>query len=198
MGEWMSAEVHVRVPDDVDIDIWLRPSTDRYNYPRTVLGMDGDPDDEVSVPGVIDAMVATAAEGVFDWEWDPERRLLSDGGGELEVNYGLDDWFSDLAEVLRAAGWGYHFESSGRYEIPGECWEWMPGWLDERRLVQSGELKAIDRQGLQTALDEARRLGVDPGEYLLALMDPWPGWNHTSISTDTGSSGGGEVPAAGL
>lgn len=175
MGEWMSAEVHVRVPDEVDIDAWLRTATDRYGYERTVLAAP-ERDDAASATSPISDLLATAGEAGFEWEWEPARRLLSSGMSELEVNYGLDEWFASLAARLREAGWGYHFESAGKYELPGECWEWMPGWPSERTFVQSGESKALDAAGLRAAVVEANELGLDPAEHLTAVLGPWPGW----------------------
>lgn len=177
MGEWMSAEVHVRVPDDAAIDRWLRATTDRYGFEHVVLAVT---DEGAVTTPPIDDLLATAERAEFEWEWEPERRLLSSGGsGELQVNYGLDEWFTDLAGALRNVGWGYHFESAGKYEIPGECWEWMPGWPRERALVQAGESKALDAAGLRAALTEAADSDVDPGDYLTALLAPWPGWART-------------------
>lgn len=173
MGEWMSAEVHVRVPDDVEIDRWLRPGADHDRSERQVLVA---PDDDVVMPSPISDLLATAGEAGFEWEWEPDRRLLRDGSYALEVNYGLDGWFTGLAQRLREAGWGYHFESAGKYELPGECWEWMPGWPAERTLVQSGESKALDASGLHAAIAEANELGLDPAEHLASLLAPWPGW----------------------
>lgn len=171
MGEWMTATVHVCVPADAGIDTWLRRTTDRYGYERAVLAAS----DALAPPPIRD-LLATARTAGFEWEWEPARRLLSDGCSDLEVNYGLTEWFADLAAVLRAAGWGYHFESSGKYELPGECWEWMPGWTAERAFVQSGESKALDAAGLRAALDEANALGIDAGEHLDTTLQPWPGW----------------------
>lgn len=172
MGEWMPATVHVSVPDDADLDPWLHRTTDRYGYGRVVLAAPGD----ALAPPPIRDLLATARTAGFEWEWEPDRRLLSDGGGDLEVNYGLNEWFTDLASLLRAAGWGYHFESSGKYELPGECWEWMPGWPAERTFVQSGESKALDADGLRAALDEAGVLGIDTSDHLDTMLQPWPGW----------------------
>lgn len=175
MGEWMSATVHVRVPDDANIDACLHVRHDHHGSEYHVLAAPLAAD-ELDVPGPVSDLLATAAEADFEWEWEPARRLLSDGGADLQVNYGLDEWFSTLAERLREAGWGYHFQSSGKYEIPGECWRWMPGWPAERTFVQSGEATALDADGVRAALAEARELDVDPLEHLTAWIAPWPGW----------------------
>jgi len=174
MGERMSAEVHVRVPDDADIDPWLCTRHDRYRPEYHVLAAAHD--DDMVIPAPISDLLATATEAGFEWEWEPDRRLLSDGTSDFQVNYGLDEWFSGLAERLRNAGWGYHFESAGKYELPGQCWEWMPGWPAERTFVQSGESKALDADDLRAALSEASELGVDPAEHLTSVLAPWPGW----------------------
>lgn len=182
MGEWMSAEVYVRVPDDADIDRWLVPCRDQYQPDELALGLPHD--DQVTAPAPISDLLATASEAGFEWVWEPERRLLSDGTSDLEVNYGLHAWFGGLAERLRAASWGYCFESAGKYELPGECWEWMPGWPSERAFVLSGESKALDAAGLQAALAEASQHGVDPAEHLTTLFDPWPGWASPPAPSD--------------
>ncbi|MGE3836098.1 MAG: hypothetical protein AB7H43_15140 [Acidimicrobiia bacterium] len=163
----------MRVPDDADIDTWLRSTTDHHGYERAVLT---GPDSDETPPSPIGDLLATAHEAGFEWDWEPDRRLLSDGDADLQVNYGLDEWFTSLATALRAAGWGYHFESAGKYELPGECWEWMPGWPTERTFVQSGESKALDAAGLRAALDEADQLGLDPAEHLTGTLTPWSGW----------------------
>lgn len=173
MSEWAPAEVHVRVPDDFDIDPWLTAAADRYGYDRTALATP-DTGTEALVPAPIDALAATATTGEFEWEWDPDARLLS--VTDLEVNYGLDDWFTDLATALRTAGCAYHFESDGKYEWPGQCWEWAPGWPDEHRLIQAGDRKTLDLHDIQVGFDEARRLGVDPTDYFARLLAPWPDW----------------------
>ncbi|HWL41806.1 MAG TPA: hypothetical protein VNQ73_02595 [Ilumatobacter sp.] len=94
------------------------------------------------------------------------------------MNYGLGDEFSNLAETLRTTGWGYHFESAGKYELPGECWEWMPGWTAERQLTQSGESKTLDACALAAGIEEARSAGRDIAEHLTEILGPWPGWQH--------------------
>lgn len=171
----MPAEVYVRVPDDARIDRWLRRTSDRFSVERTVLAVANS--DEPDPPAPIDDLLTTASVAEIVWEWDADRRLLSHGDCELEVNYGLDDWFSDLATALRTAGWGYHFQSDGKYELSGECWEWMPGWPNERTFVQSGESKALDACGLRAALTEAHEHGLDPAEHVTAMLAAWPGWN---------------------
>lgn len=177
----MSAEVYVRVPDDADIDAWLCPRHDRCLPEYQVLAAPEDTPDAM-IPAPISDLLDTAAEAGFEWEWEPVRRLLSEGGSDLQVNYGLHEWFSTLAARLRSAGWGYRFESSGKFEIPGECWEWMPGWHAGRTFVQSGGATALDADGFHTALVEAKELGVDPIEHLTAWFAPWPGWDHSADS----------------
>lgn len=172
MGEWMSAEVYVRVPDEVDIGDWLHGHSDD----RTVLGTSAADAAGVAPPPISD-LLAAAATGDFEWVYDSRARLLASGDTELEVNFGLHDHFADVADALRAAGWGYHFESAGKYELPGECWEWMPDWPAQRTLVQAGDSKALDADNLREALAEARESGVDPGTYLATIVAPWPGWS---------------------
>lgn len=174
MGEWMSAEAHVAVPADVDLNPWLRTET-AGEFSRVALHQTADG----TAPAPIDALLATAGELGFQWEWEHERRLLTDGCSDLQVNYGLGDEFTTLGDALRQAGWGYHFESTGKYEIPGECWEWMPGWPAERQLTQAGEVTALDACALRAAITEARDAGVDLAQHLTALLAPWPGWHHT-------------------
>jgi hypothetical protein len=173
MGEWMAAEVHVRVPDDVDIDAWLCTGRDRYRPDRQTLT---EPPGAAVVTSPVRELLAVAAAAGFEWEWEPERRLLCDGDSELEVSYGLGEQFCDLADVLHAAGWAYRFASAGKDEFPGECWEWTPGWPIVRTFVQSGGCKGIESEGLRDALDEAPALGVDPAEHLAAWLAPWIGW----------------------
>jgi hypothetical protein len=175
MGEWMTAEVHVRVPDDAHIERWLHLPPDRHRPDLRILDLPHDDRDKV-VPAPVRDLLATATEADFVWAWEPERRLLSSSGSELEVNYGLDDQFAHLAAALRDAGWGYCFESAGKYEYPGEYWEWMPGWPRERTFVHVGGTKAFDPDRLHDALAEADTLGADPAEHLTALLAPWPGW----------------------
>ncbi len=73
MGEWMSAEAHVRVPDDADIGNWLHPSTmDRYGHQRTILAM---PDTAPHRPALspLDLLLSTAELALWPgWERPPE------------------------------------------------------------------------------------------------------------------------------
>lgn len=177
MGEWMSAEVYVRVPDDFDIAPWLNPTakTDDPFQGDMVLHADTDK----TPPAPLADLVAVAQANDFAWEWEPNRRLLSHGSYELQVNYGLGEDFARLGDTLRTAGWAYQFESAGKYEIPGECWEWFPDWPEQRDFVQAGEVKALSSDGLRAALAEAATLGVDPVAYLTSVLEPWPGWRSS-------------------
>lgn len=176
MGEWMSAEAAVLVPDDADLSAWLYPSPTSWSPDRTILGSVDHP----QPPTPIMELLTMAASLGFEWEWDADSRLLTEGDHDLQVNYGLGDEFANLGSTLRSAGWGYRFTSAGKYELPGESWDWMPGWPEERQLTRAGEQNVIGADELRAAIRDTATHGYDLAQHLTALLSPWPGWTASS------------------
>lgn len=168
MGEWMPATVYVSVPDHADIDTWLHRTTDRHGYERAVLAA---PDDVVAPPPIGD-LLATA-----------DRRVRV-GMGAGSVPAVRRHWRpGGQLRPRRVVQRPRRRPARGRLGLPLREQRAPRRVLGvDARLARRTSLRAVrrvqglDAAGLRAALDEANAAGIDAGEHLDALLQPWPGW----------------------